>query len=264
MTQESVVVWNEQAIGRILACDEFRSLSLAGSKPLYAARMGNEWRVVFAEERSPAYEFVDEIIFDGRQVLFRAARDCGRVVVRGDHEGRLYDDVKELYLFEGEPFYVATRGSSCFTVHGRDEGPRFRTEVELYRENSGLLDQVRVQHELELHGQDRTEPVRRRGPEAGEFIHVLEHPFFAEDRNGKLFVAWGEGEPAFFDDVSDLVGAGDKPLYRARRGSEEMVVWGADQSKPYDQIFSLHVEGAHIIFGTRQERNLYRVSRRIL
>lgn len=263
MTQESVVVWCEEAIGRIIACEEVRDLQLAGTRPLYAARRGGEWVVVLGEDAEGAYDEVSDLAFDGRWPLFRAVGDRGECVVFGGHEGRTYDKVKELYLFEGEPFYVAARGSSVFTVHGSEEGPRFVSEVALFREKHELLIKVRTESEAALHG-ERTEPTRGREPILGQLLQTLDHSFFTEERGGKLFVAWGEGEQMIFDEVSDLVGAGDKPLYRARRGAQEMVVWGSEVSKSYNQTFSLHVEGDHIVFGARSGKDLIRVSRRIV
>lgn len=263
MTQESVVVWCEEAIGRLIVCEEVRDLQLAGTRPLYAARRGSEWVVVLGEDAEGAYDEVSDLAFDGRWPFWRAVADRGEFVVFGGHEGRTYDKVKELYLFEGEPFYVAARGSSVFTVHGSEEGPRFISEVALFREKHDLLLVVRAQSEAMLHG-ERTEPTRGRGPMDGALCTPFDHPFFTEERGGQLFVAWGEREQMLFDEVSDLISVLERPLYRARLGTREMVAWGSELTKPFDQTFSLHREGDHIVFGARSGKDLVRVSRRIV
>ncbi len=238
---KSTIVWG----GEIIAAHHHVDfLSYIGGKLLYASKdKDHEWTIVWGEKKFPVGRFNDMChleIVDGKPMCCGDLFDRGgSSIVWGDEVIAHHDHISRFMLAGGLPMYVADNESEYMVVHGADK----------YRTHARIWD-LRWSGGKPLYCASSTEERNR----------------FKTTADPSFIVHGTTTHTTNYTEIDDPCCVGDTVVFRAqvnKNTQKFVVVVGNEESKQYDEIFELRVDGNTVIFHARKGRKLYRVTRTV-
>ncbi len=249
---------------------------IAEGKPLFVAKRGEKYVVVWGKEEFEEYDYIAALSFAKGRPLYYARRGEEGMILWGKEQvasvGFCSPDV--LGMANGQPYYL--RGPWCAPVWGQEEygtGRRRFDEFSVVDGKPLFITGPYGEHRV-IWGSEESRSyhrvsclsvvdgkllyavgqpgARRGGPESwrmvwgdrefGDYngiqsLDIVDGKFLAVARRSRQWlIVWGDEEFEVHGNISNVQIIDGKPLHVAPRAGKKCLIWNGYESKLYDRI----------------------------